>query len=109
LTRNQGLSTTELIDTCLEPGKPYLTNQSDGACVFLTDQGSGVHADRPLVCRLYPLGQKVTGEGQGSFRYAIPHLEKEGVYGHYGAVEDFLTAQGVAPFLQAHDRKALVR
>jgi len=49
------------------------------------------------------------GEGQGSFRYAIPHLEKEGVYGHDGAVEDFLTAQGVAPFLQAHDRKALVR
>jgi hypothetical protein len=43
----------------------------------------------------------MTGEGQGSFRYAIPHFEKEGVYGHDGTVEDFLTAQGVALFLQA--------
>ena len=68
-----------------------------------------MHADRPLVCRLYPLGKKMAGEGQGSFRYAIPHLKKEGVYGHDGTVEDFLTAQGVARFFQVHDRKALVR
>ena len=103
LARNQGLSTTELIATCLEPGKPYLTNQPDGACVFLTDQGCCVHSDRPLVCRLYPLGQMLNGEGRESFRYATPHPETEGVYGHDGTVEDFLTAQGVGPFLHARD------
>lgn len=104
LARNQGLPTTDLIANCLEPGKPYLANQPDGACVFLMDQGCSVHTDRPLVCRLYPLGQTLTGEGLESFRYATPHPETEGVYGHDGTVEDFLTAQGVAPFLQARDR-----
>ncbi|MGV7229581.1 MAG: YkgJ family cysteine cluster protein [Nitrospirales bacterium] len=104
LARNQGLPTTDLIANCLEPGKPYLANQPDGACVFLMDQGCSVHTDRPLVCRLYPLGQTLTGEGLESFRYATPHPETEGVYGHEGTVEDFLTAQGVAPFLKARDR-----
>ena len=104
LARNKGVSTTDLIANFLEPGKPYLDNQSNGTCVFLTDQGCSVHADRPLVCRLYPLGQTLTGEGLESFRYATPHPETEGVYGHDGTVEDFLTAQGVAPFLQARDR-----
>jgi len=104
LAQNKRLTTTELIDNYLEPGKPYLDNQSDGACVFLTDQGCGVHSDRPLVCRLYPLGQMLTGEGRESFRYATPHPETEGVYGHGGTVADFLTAQGVAPFLQGRDR-----
>ena len=104
LARNKGLSTTDLIGTCLEPGKPYLTNQPSGACVFLTNRDCRVHADRPLVCRLYPLGQTLTSEGQESFRYATPHPETKGVYGQKGTVEDFLTAQGVAPFLFARDR-----
>jgi len=103
LARNKGLSTTELIANYLEPGKPYLDNQSNGACVFLTDQGCGVHADRPLVCRLYPLGQKRTGEGQESFYYATPHPDTKGEYGHDGTVENFLAAQGVGPFLVARD------
>lgn len=104
LARNKGLSTTELIANYLEPGKPYLDNQSNGACVFLTDKGCGVHADRPLVCRLYPLGQKRTGEGQESFHYASPHPDTEGVYGYEGTVKDFLAAQGVGPFLVARDK-----
>ena len=104
LAQNKKITTTELIDNYLEPGKPYLDNQSDGACVFLTDQGCGVHADRPLVCRIYPLEQRLTGEGHESFHYATPHPETEGVYGHEGTVEDFLTAQGVQPFLQVRDR-----
>jgi Fe-S-cluster containining protein len=53
LARNKGLSTTDLIAQYFEPGTPHLDNQSGGACVFLTDQGCGVHADRPLVCRIY--------------------------------------------------------
>ena len=103
LARNKGLSSTDLIANYLEPGKPYLDNRSDGACVFLTDQGCGVHADRPLVCRLYPLGQKLTGAGHESFHHAPPHPETEGIYGQKKTVEDFLVTQGVAPFLQARD------
>jgi len=108
LARNKGLSTTDLIANYLEPGKPYLRNQPDGACVFLTDRCCGVHVDRPLVCRLYPLGQTLTGEGKESFAHATPHPETEGEYGHDGTVEGFLTAQGVAPFLHARDRYVAV-
>jgi len=104
LARNKGLSTTDLIAKYLEPGKPYLNNQSDGACVFLTDQGCGVHTDRPLVCRIYPLVQKVTGEGRESFSHASPHPETEGVYGQEGTVNDFLIVQGVLSFLAVRDR-----
>jgi len=104
LARNQGVPTTKLIGTRLEPGKPYLKNQPDGACVFLTDRECRVHGDRPLVCRLYPLGQTRTGEGQESFHHSTPHPETKGVYGYDGTVEDFLVAQGVAPFLHARDR-----
>ena len=104
LARNKGLSTTEFIATYLEPGKPYLDNQPDGACVLLTNQGCGVHADRPLVCRIYPLEQRLTGEGRESFHHATPHPETEGVYGREGSVEDFLIAQGVGLFLEVRDR-----
>ncbi|MDH5426578.1 MAG: YkgJ family cysteine cluster protein [Nitrospirota bacterium] len=108
LAQNKGLSTTELIANYLELGKPYLDNQSDGACVFLTDQGCGVHADRPLVCRIYPLEQRLTGEGRESFHYARPHPETEGMYGQAGTVKDFLMAQGLPPFLEVRDRYVAV-
>ena len=108
LARNRGLSTTDLIAQYLEPGKPYLGNQSDGACVFLTRQGCGVHADRPLVCRVYPLVQKKTGDGKETFSYAMPHPESEGVYGHTGTVKDFLATQGLQHFLEVRDRYVAV-
>ncbi len=104
LARNKGISTTDFIANYLEPGKPYLDNQSDGACVFLTAQGCSVHADRPLVCRIYPLEQRLTGEGHESFHHAIPHPNTEGVYGQGEIVEDFLVVQGVKPFLKVRDR-----
>ena len=108
LARNKGLSTTELIAKYLEPGKPYLDNQPNGACVFLTEQGCGVHADRPLVCRIYPLVQKLTGDGDESFSHATAHPETEGVYGQSGTVKDFLEAQGLPPFLEVRDRYVVV-
>ena len=104
LAKNQDISTSELIDTYLDPGKPYLKNLSNGACVFLTEEGCGVHIDRPLVCRLYPLGQKRTGDGEESFHYAKPHPQTEGVYGKDGTVEEFLQEQGVDPYLKVRDR-----
>jgi Fe-S-cluster containining protein len=105
LARHKGITTTELIASYLEPGKPYLNNKADdGACVFLTPQGCGVHVDRPLVCRIYPLEQKLTGEGKESFRHAKPHPETAGVYGLEGTVAEFLRAQGVIPFLEIRDQ-----
>jgi hypothetical protein len=108
LARNKGLSTTEFIANYLEPRKPFLGNRPDGACVFLTEQGCGVHTDRPLVCRIYPLEQRLTGEGDESFHYATPHPETKGVYGQTGTVNDFLTLQGLPHFLEVRNRYVAV-
>jgi Fe-S-cluster containining protein len=33
-----------------------LRTDDDGACLFVTDEGCGIYADRPTACRYYPLG-----------------------------------------------------
>jgi hypothetical protein len=70
----------------------------------LTPQGCSVHSDRPLVCRLYPLGRKVSADSEETFRQVEPHPQTEGVYGENGTVQDFLDRQGVQPFIEAVDR-----
>ncbi len=104
LARHIGISTTEFIESYVDITTSFLKHQSDGACVFLTDQGCGVHEDRPLVCRIYPLEQRVTGDGLESFHHVTPHPQTEGVYGQEGTVEDFLITQGLSHFLKVRDR-----
>lgn len=104
LARHIGISTTEFIESYVETSTSFLKNQPNGACVFLTDQGCGVHTNRPLVCRIYPLEQRVTGEGIETFHLVRPHPQTEGIYGQNGTVEEFLTAQGLPPFLKVRDR-----
>jgi hypothetical protein len=104
LARNVGLSTTELLARHTEAGGIRLSVREDGACTFLTPQGCGVHADRPLVCRLYPLGRQVEADGRETFGDMPPHPQTEGVYGTDATVDDYLRAQGVAPYLEAGDR-----
>lgn len=105
LAGNRGLSTTEFLDRYTErSGTVLRRTEADGACVFLTPEGCGVHPDRPLVCRLYPLGRRVTAEGVESFREVEPHPQTEGEYGTAGTVEEFLSRQGVEPFIAAVDR-----
>jgi hypothetical protein len=61
-----------------------------------------------LVCRLYPLGRKVSADGEETFRQVEPHPQTEGVYGENGTVQDFLDRQGVQPFIEAVDRYVAV-
>jgi hypothetical protein len=99
LSRNLGISTTEFIGSYTEAGGTVLrTRQENGACVFLNERGCGVHSDRPLACRLYPLARWVDPNGHESFGLLTPHPQSEGVYGVGGDVEDYLRGQGVAPF-----------
>ncbi len=104
LARNRGLSTTELLARYTTEAGTELATTETGACVFLTDAGCGVHADRPLVCRLYPLGRHVDEDGGETFSELAPHPETEGVYSVFGTVDGFLEAQGVRPFTAAADR-----
>lgn len=104
LAQNRGISTTEFLSRYTAANGTALKQQDEGACVFLTSQGCGVHPDRPLVCRLYPLGRRVTAEGEEWFSEAAPHPESEGEYGAEGTVKEFLTKQGAQPFIEAVDR-----
>jgi Fe-S-cluster containining protein len=104
LAENRGVSTTEFVTRYTEKNGTVLRRVEDGACVFLMPQGCGVHQDRPLVCRLYPLGRHMSAEGEEHFSEAIPHPQTEGEYGTNGTVEEFLTRQGAHPFIEAVER-----
>lgn len=104
LAENRRVTTTEFLVRYTERNGTVLRRVEEGACVFLTPEGCGVHQDRPLVCRLYPLGRRVTADGVESFREVVPHPETEGEYGTGARVEEFLARQGVAPFVEAVDR-----
>lgn len=103
LAQNRGMSTTDFLARYTERSGTALRRVEQGACVFLTPQGCGVHSDRPLVCRLYPLGRRVTGEGGEHFLEVQPHPETEGEYGVNGTVRGFLDRQGAGPFIDAAD------
>lgn len=104
LARGLSLSTTEFISRYLEPTLPYLRRKEENACVFLGPEGCTVHPDRPLVCRVYPLGQHVTANApEEATRYAVVegHPQSEGIFGKDGTISDYLAGQGVAPFVAA--------
>ncbi|MGR8932505.1 MAG: YkgJ family cysteine cluster protein [Gammaproteobacteria bacterium] len=103
LARNRGISTGEFIDQYLSPGGPYLRFLENTACVFLTVRGCGVHPDRPLVCRLYPLGRHLSAEGVEHFTRMTPHPESEGIFGDTGTIADFLATQDITEFVDAAD------
>ena len=104
LARNRGVNTTEFLTRYCDSNGMKLNRTEQGACVFLTPDGCGVHADRPLVCRLYPLGRRVGADGEETFREVAPHPETQGEYGTCGTVQDFLTKQGVQPYVDAVER-----
>ena len=103
LSRNQGVSTTEFIALFTTNGWTVLRSKEDGTCVFLDAEGCGVHADRPLVCRLYPLGRHVDFLGVEDFSLMECEEGCRGIFHENGTVEDYLGEQGAADFLRAAD------
>jgi len=102
LARHLGMSTTSFAASLLAGG-PFLRREASGACTFLGPRGCTVHAARPLVCRLYPLGREVSGDGSERFLRMTPHPQTAGEYGRAGTVDDFLRAQGALPLMEAAD------
>jgi Fe-S-cluster containining protein len=70
LKDNLGISGTELLKNHTVPfemdkdGMPgvKLRTDNDGACLFVTDEGCSVYADRPTACRYYPVGHMAVHE-----------------------------------------------
>lgn len=95
------IGTAEFLAKYITPGAPFLLFLETGACVFLTDKGCSVHPDRPLVCRLYPLGHYLTGEGVEHFRCTKPQSKCRGELGDNETVTAFLGYQEVRPHMEA--------
>ena len=98
LSRRLGLTTTDFYRKCTETGPAVLRNKPDGSCLFLTAGGCGVHPDRPLVCRLFPLGQIVDSGGNEKFSVMPLHPDCVGLLGEDETVESYLRSQGSEPY-----------
>ena len=100
LARNLGLATTEFYRTFTSEGGGVLREKPDGTCVFLDDKSCRVHQDRPLVCRLFPLGQIVDKQGRELFG-AVP-LDPDciGLRGVDATVASYLESQAAEPYFR---------
>ncbi len=104
LAKHFGVTTTECIDRFTTNGGTVLKSGPDGTCVFLGDEGCSVHADRPLVCRLYPLGRHVDFDlGVEKFSQMESEEGCRGTFHDNGTIGRYLDEQGAAPFMHAAD------
>jgi hypothetical protein len=104
LARRLGVTTAEFRDRWTEDGLGTVLRRGDKeACSLLGENGCTVHPDRPLVCRLYPLGRHVTE--QGAVRFSDVDLQPPpgGVFGQDGTISQYLVSQGAVPFIEAAD------
>lgn len=103
LADNRGISTTGFIARYTTTGGTVLQSNPDGTCVFLDGEGCAVHPDRPLVCRLYPLGRYVHSLGVETFSQIEPEEGCRGVFHENGTIAHYLGEQNAAPFMHAAD------
>jgi Fe-S-cluster containining protein len=95
-----GLGTADTIARYTLRRGSLLRFGSDSACAALRAGLCGIHAGRPLPCRLYPLGWERAAEGERFIKLA-PAPGSSGSYGEDGTVKGFLDQQGVEPYLAA--------
>ncbi len=99
MARVLGIGTTEFLALYSDNGGVTLRSEEDGRCVFVTPSGCRVHPQRPLVCRLYPLGRSTDERGEERFVVFPAQSECEAEAGRDGTVGSFLESQGVGPYL----------
>jgi len=102
LSSHLGITTTKFRHNYLN-GQFLKHKQHSNACIFLGEKGCTVHKDRPLVCRLYPLGRLKMEHGEEFFTELTPHPDSLGVYGTSSTVDSYLKTQDVEPYLQAEN------
>jgi uncharacterized protein len=104
LARARGESTTTFRASWTVDGRgTTLRQKPDGTCVFLGAEGCEVHPDRPLVCRLYPLGRHLRSDGHEYFSISGGHPQTAGKYTGTGTIADYLERQETRPFIEAGD------
>ncbi|NTU44985.1 MAG: YkgJ family cysteine cluster protein [Chlorobiaceae bacterium] len=103
LARNLGISTTKFIARYTLENGSCVRFDDNNTCPFLGTEGCTVHAERPLVCRLYPLGRHVNEVGDEWFSELEPEAECRGAVGTGSAVADYLEDQSAADYMRAAD------
>ena len=99
-----GISTTDFIARYTTTGGTVLRFDDQGTCVFLQAEGCAVHPDRPLVCRLYPLGRYVDFLGVETFAQLTLEDGCQGELHARSTIAHYLEEQGALPFMEAADR-----
>src|SRR5580658_11718 len=108
LAQLMGVSTSAFVARWTKGGAGlHLGHKESGACVFLGPQGCEVHSDRPLACRLYPLGRHVEPDGTERWSHLTAHPKTAGVYSTSGTIADYIAGQGAEPFMRATDEYAI--
>ena len=103
LAGNLGISTTEFIARYTVEQGAFLKFDTTSTCLFLDSKGCGVHKDRPLVCRLYPLGRQVNDMGDELFLELQPEAACNGRSDQTKTIEDFLENQDTKAYTLAAD------
>jgi Fe-S-cluster containining protein len=104
LARKLGQTTTEFRMAWTQDSARAMLKRTDaGACEFLGASGCTVHSDRPLVCRLYPLGRHVLADGTEWFSHLEPHPQSAGHVSADNTIAEYLEKQGAQPFIVAAD------
>jgi uncharacterized protein len=82
-----------------------LKQTETGACTFLAVESGkcSIYNDRPLVCRVFPLGRELLIDGSERYFPSDGEARPGGKLTQEGTVGDFLETQGVAPFAKAAD------
>lgn len=103
LARNRDLSTTEFIARYLTEGGIVLRNREDASCIMLGAGACTVYADRPQICRTYPL-KRLRAQGPEVFVQYRQLPTSTGVYVAGGTIGDFLSEQCAEDYFTAKDR-----
>jgi Fe-S-cluster containining protein len=102
LAHNLGQATAQFRAEWTRDGTGTVLKRTEtGACVFFAEGKCTVYRDRPLVCRIYPLGRGMLNGSE--YFYRIEEETPGGTFAGNGTIDDFLEAQGVAPFVEAWD------
>lgn len=105
LAANRGLPVEEFRRLLTEEDGVTLLNRPDGSCVFLEGGRCAVHPDRPLVCRMFPIGLIRDSRGDERFGVMPLHPDCLGIVDSDLTVELYLENQGAEPYL-ANFRRA---
>lgn len=77
---------------------------AEARCVLLGPEGCLAYPDRPLACRLYPLGRQVTVDGDEIWVHVQPDPKTKGDYTITGVIGDYVGDPETERYIRAADQ-----